>query len=359
MKIHIAGAGIAGLTAAIALAKSGHEVLLCERSPVLTNGGAGLLMAPNALRILKALGVDYESCGKPSPQIDILSANGKLLQTIQTAKVLGSHGTTLGFLREELHAALHRALPANVKLKLNAPVLDANNFDADLLIAADGIRSQLRDQLYGPFTLAYSGMTCWRVILNNFKLPTAFELWGGKARVGGLPLTANRSYVYFVLTAPHGQPRNTLADQVAPLFAHLPSPVPEILRAMQGYELLHHDLDELPRIVWGKGRVPLIGDAAHAMTPNQGQGAGMAIEDAFILPQVVAASDPAAELARLRYARVARVKSDSRRFGAMAHWSNPIATALRDRLIRLTPQEFSNKQYFSVIAPGLAMVKSR
>jgi 2-heptyl-3-hydroxy-4(1H)-quinolone synthase len=101
--------------------------------------------------------------------------------------------------------------------------------------------------------------------------------------------------------------------------------------------------------------VVLIGDAAHAMTPNLGQGAAMRIEDAAVLPQAIAAPDPASRMKELRHQRVARVHRDSRRFGEMAHWDAPAAIWLRNTLIRWMPRSLADRNYRAVVEPGLAL----
>ena len=104
--------------------------------------------------------------------------------------------------------------------------------------------------------------------------------------------------------------------------------------------------------LWGQGRTVLIGDAAHAMTPNLGQGAAMAIEDAAVLPEVIASDAPAEELRKVRHHRVAKVQH-SCRVGQMGHLKNPIACWLRNGLVRYVPRSFSEKQYIRLIEPGL------
>jgi 2-heptyl-3-hydroxy-4(1H)-quinolone synthase len=115
---------------------------------------------------------------------------------------------------------------------------------------------------------------------------------------------------------------------------------------------LHHDIEDMEAPLWGQGRTVLIGDAAHAMTPNLGQGAAMAIEDAAVLPEVIASDAPAEELRKLRHHRVAKVQH-SCRVGQMGHLKNPIACWLRNAPFCYVPRSFSKKQYLRLMAPGL------
>jgi 2-polyprenyl-6-methoxyphenol hydroxylase-like FAD-dependent oxidoreductase len=199
----------------------------------------------------------------------------------------------------------------------------------DVLIGADGIYSAVRGHALSPVQIRYSGCTCWRGICRNPGITEALEDWGGAARVGIVPLTGHRMYVFLVLTAPRDLPRQTSIALIRAAFAGFASPVPEVLDALAESELLHHDIEELQRPVWGCNCTVLIGDAAHAMTPNQGQGAAMAIEDAVVLPRVVNTKDPASAIAARRSSRVAHIQRGSRWLGELAHWQSPVAVSLR------------------------------
>jgi 2-polyprenyl-6-methoxyphenol hydroxylase-like FAD-dependent oxidoreductase len=337
------------------LGRRGHKVVVLERSPRINPHGAGIVLAPNALRVLSALRVKVDRCGEPIRRLTIRDAAGNALETTDIARILPDAGLTLAFHRAELHEALLEALSPEVELRLGTPLVDCTAADADLVIGADGIRSTVREQTCGSMRLRYSGETCWRALAPNPGIKEGFEAWGGAARVGVIPLTQSRLYVYLVLTAPAGGERQVRIEDIRHRFAHFAAPVPEILDSLAGLELLHHDLEELDEPVWGSGKVLLIGDAAHAMTPNLGQGAAMGIEDAAILPQVIAAPDPARLLRDLRHERVWRVQRDSRRFGAIAHWHSQPAIWLRNTLVRWMPRSLADRNYRAVVGPGLAL----
>ena len=358
MKITIAGAGIAGLTAALVLGRRGHQVTVLERSATLNPVGAGIVLAPNALRILAALGVKLQSCGEPIKRLTLRNAAGAVLESTEIQRILPSAGPTLAFHRAELHRALLSELAPGVELRLGSPLNECDPAEADLLIGADGIHSTVRKQSCGALPLRYSGTTCWRAIIANPGIEESFESWGGAARVGAIPLTEGRLYVYLVLSAAPGTQRQTSVDLIRSRFAHFAAPVPAILDGLAGVELLHHDLEELRAPVWGAGRAVLIGDAAHAMTPNLGQGAAMGIEDAALLPTVLAAFDPPSTMRALRHGRVCRVQRDSRRIGEMAHWDAPIAVWLRNALIRWMPRSLADRNYRAVVEPGLTLEPS-
>jgi 2-polyprenyl-6-methoxyphenol hydroxylase-like FAD-dependent oxidoreductase len=353
MKITIAGAGIGGLTAALALDRAGHQVAVMERAARLEALGAGIVLAANAVRILQKLGVDVEGHGHRLRSGTIVTGSGEKIQTLDFEKFLEGVGQVLSFHRGQLHAALLGALPKHVTLQLGCPYEGGSPFGEDVLVGADGINSAVRRQTVGEIPLQYGGVTCWRTVLPNPGVSEMFEAWGGDARIGVVPLTQERIYVFLVLTSPAGLPRQTSIGAIRRHFERFADPVPAVLDAARDAVLLHHDLEELPGPVWGRGRTVLIGDAAHAMTPNQGQGAAMAIEDAAVLPEVVGSEVPAEALREIRHERVAKVQADSRRLGQVAHWKAGPAVWLRNGLLRRLPLSVSEKHYLNLIGPGL------
>ena len=357
MKITIVGAGIGGLTAALALHRAGHRVSIMESAPRLEPLGAGIVLAPNAVRILHALDVSVEADGLPLRKATMRTASGATIQAMEFDRSLLDEGQILGFHRAELHALLLAALPSDVELHLGCPFVDGASFAEEVLVGADGINSAVRRSVLGAQPLRYSGYTCWRAILPNPGIEEVFEAWGGAARIGAAPLTRDRVYVFLVLTAPAGMPRQTSMADIRRHFQDFRDPVPAILDAARDVVLLHHDIEEMESPVWGQGRTVLIGDAAHAMTPNLGQGAAMAIEDAAVLPEVMASNAPAKALRKIRHNRVAKVLQDSRRLGQMAHMENPVACWLRDTLARYLPRSVSEKQYLRLIEPGLEIAE--
>jgi 2-polyprenyl-6-methoxyphenol hydroxylase-like FAD-dependent oxidoreductase len=352
MRITIIGAGIAGITAALALRRAGHAITLLERSSGISPIGAGIILAPNAIRILTGLGVNLSAAGYPLQRLAIRSAQGATLQTIDVARILPGAPSPLAFDRHELHTALIAALPADVSIRFSQPYPGSDLPAHDLLIGADGIRSAVRESTLGAVPLRYSGTTCWRALVTNPGINESFEAWGGASRLGVVPLNRNRLYVFLVRTASRALPRQTSIDSIQQHFESFASPVPAILDALAGAELLHHDLEELSAPLWGRDRTILIGDAAHAMTPNLGQGAGMSIEDAAVLPQIVSASNPPEAIRALRHQRVSQIQKQSRILGQLAHWQSTSAILLRNALFRLTPVAVSDRNYRNLIEAG-------
>ncbi|MCE9573195.1 MAG: FAD-dependent monooxygenase, partial [Deltaproteobacteria bacterium] len=226
----------------------------------------------------------------------------------------------------------------------------AGDLEADLLVGADGLHSAVRAQLVGDGAPRYAGYTSWRGVTTEAAAGIALdarttEAWGRGARFGVVGIGGGEVYWFAVADAPAGEqddgdPRPALAAR----FAGWHPPIEALIAATPAERIVRTDIRDRPPITtWARDRVVLLGDAAHPMTPNLGQGGGQAIEDAVALDACLAEAPGATAEALARYqhirvARANRIVRDSRRMGAVGQWRNPVACWLRDLALRATPR---------------------
>ena len=364
----IIGAGIGGLAVARGLLARGWDVVVYEQAPSFRPVGAGLTLAPNAVRALDWLGVGDELRERSAAHgaLGIRTPSGRwLLRTPVEALEARFGAPSFALHRATLHEILARGIPAatiRTGHRITAvrdgarPVVAYDGPDgpgedeADVVVAADGIDSRVRAALFpdhpGP---AYAGYIAWRGVVpaEDASMGSrdfgATETWGRGMRFGVVPLGDGQVYWFAVLAASAGSHREDTLDDLLARFGRWHDPIPALLRATRPESLLLHDIRYLatPLPTFYRGRAVLLGDAAHAMTPDLGQGGCQALEDAVELcaalerigdiPTALAAYDGA------RLARTRRIMRASRRMGRVAQARNPIAAAVRNALVALTP----------------------
>jgi salicylate hydroxylase len=377
--IAVVGAGLGGLTAAIALRRKGFDVSVFEQADRLGEIGAGIQLSPNAMRVLMALGLDrdFEAIAfEPNRHVVRSWKTGSIVSATQMTGVFRSQygAGYFGAHRADFHAVLARAVPApsihlnkrctGVTQSSDRAVLrfaDGSQAEADVVIAADGIHSAVRAGLFGPDKPRFTGHICWRGLVPTRALPKDLIAPDMTAWFG-----PHSTVVHYYIR--RGEMVNWIAHHESdwqeeswsketdwreaadaykdwnPLLTELFS------RTERCYKWALHDRDPLPR--WTDGRVTLLGDAAHPMLPYVAQGAGMAIEDGYVLAELLEANrgDPQAALTlyeQVRLPRTAQVQLTARERGRINHVTSPFARFTRDlgyrlkRLIR--PNEHTYK----------------
>ncbi|HEX4088128.1 MAG TPA: FAD-dependent monooxygenase [Trebonia sp.] len=367
-RVAIIGGGIGGLTAAIALARAGVEVRVYEAAAELREIGAGVALHPNAMRVLRAIGVEdgvRKVAGRSEWAVTRNGTTGRLISKTsrsQQGALQGIEGATAH--RADLLDVLAAAVPAGV-VTLGARCVsvatdgsaagstavatfaDGSAAEADVIVGADGIHSAVRTALFGPDDPRFTGKICYRSVIPA-------------AAVRGTPLAADNGQ----WLGPHGTivlyPMR--GEELINVVCHFDDstysreswvtrcPGAEVLDRYAGwhesllrlfaagetwYKWALYDRDPIP--AWTAGRVTLLGDAAHPMLPYLGQGACQAIEDGAVLATALsspgAAADPAAALGRYertRRPRASRVVLTARARGVSNHLTSPSAAFLRD-----------------------------
>lgn len=355
----VVGGGIGGLAAGLALSRSGWQVRVLERASTIGEVGAGLSLWPNGVRALDALGLgdQVREQALVETQAGIRNRSGRWLSRTGTRELARRFGPVVMIHRARLYDILRTALPAGAltadsrvtRVSLRGQRVEIEHgkgvAQADLLVAADGIGSTVRRSLWPQAPAQrYAGYTTWRLVVDTGqRLSAGGESWGRGERVGIAPLADGRTYLFCVANAPEGQrsPGNELAE-MRRRFGRWHDPIPQLLRAADEEAVMRHDIYTLPPLAsFVTGRAVLLGDAAHAMTPNLGQGANQALEDAVTLALLLDAY-PDTESALAAYDRHRRPRTQliarrSDRIGVAAQWHSAPATALRDLMLRLTP----------------------
>ncbi|HET6703794.1 FAD-dependent monooxygenase [Amycolatopsis sp.] len=322
----VIGGGIGGLAAAVALDRIGWRATVLERTAVLGEIGAGMSQAPNALRALDELGVQARSAGVPTYAAGTLrTPDGRYLQRARP----GDTAAMLAFHRADLHRALLDATPDGwvrtgvevTDLRQEAGhvtvVTGEEELTADLVVAADGIRSTARRLLWPDAPPPrFLGRTAWLGIADVADLPGSITLGpGGYFLIH--PVARGRAYWAYVTT--ESRPGVRYDDEKTEVTRRVGAwhdPIPELIGRTPPGSVIHidiHDLDPLPSYV--QGRVALLGDAAHAMSPDRGQGAGQSIEDTVVLAAALA-TEPTIEAALHRYDADRRPRTQATARGA-------------------------------------------
>jgi 2-polyprenyl-6-methoxyphenol hydroxylase-like FAD-dependent oxidoreductase len=353
--VGIIGGGIGGVATAVALHRLGIRATVYERAPRLEEVGAGMMLWPNATRVLKELGLleDVAARSGSSTHFIVRARSGKVLMNI----ALGTFDVpALCTRRSDLLSSLLSALPREhvrlgrelthleqLKSKVRIHFADGSVEEHDAVVGADGMRSRVRAQLFGISDPIYRGYTVWRGVAayggRAIRHGYNSETWGHGSRFGILDIGQGRFTWYAtanVRPALPGERKGELLQR----FGGWHEPIPELIDSTELIlENGAYDLPPLPR--WTAGRVTLLGDAAHPCTPNLGQGGGMALEDALVFAKCVSRERSVESALRryesLRRSRTGHIQQRSLLMGHIGQWQNRAAVSGRRVVTSLLP----------------------
>lgn len=368
----IVGGGIGGLTLGIALQLKGFNVTIFESAPGLKPLGAGITLAGNAVKALIQIGIADAilQAGKILQSLIIKDPKGNVLTQTNAETLSRKFGVINSFSihRGDLQNILVSQLTAgslvtgkkllNFCQKPSGVTLyfeDGTYAAADYLIACDGIHSIVRKILLPESETRYSGYTCWRGVIDDVPADIdsseTSETWGKGSRFGIVPLANHKLYWFACINAQQNDAslRAFKIPDLLSYFGNYHSPVAEILKKTKNEQLIWGDIIDLKPIKkFAFSNIVLAGDAAHATTPNMGQGACMAIEDAAVLANCLEEYSTAEEafqkFENKRIVRTTKIVNDSWTIGKVAQLENTFLTGLRNAAIKLTPPSVSEKQ---------------
>jgi 2-heptyl-3-hydroxy-4(1H)-quinolone synthase len=351
----IVGGGIGGLSAARELGLRGIPSKVFERAPQLDPVGAGIIMNPNAMRVLERNGLADEVRRDSWPYLtrETRDRRGRLLATRDYRPLYESGKLSVGALVHRAHLldVLYRSLPPQtVSFGKTAGLADFGEYE--LVIGADGIHSQVRAERFDRIDARYMGYRSHRLIMDNVAGVRCFtEYLGRGQRIGLVPISESRLYVW---TTFNSRRAARPAPDIPRMFAQFTAPgLQRLFAALPPAEsIVTTEIEELWAEDWirvsAQGASVLLGDAAHAMTPNIGQGAGMAMEDAAVLAAELASGaeieHALASYARRRKPRVEAVMRISRSVGEDGQRSGALACWLRNRRLKREGRDVEKAQ---------------
>ncbi|MEM1142648.1 MAG: FAD-dependent monooxygenase [Pseudomonadota bacterium] len=359
LRILIIGAGLGGLSLATALNKHGIRAQIIERADKWSPVGGGIYLLGNAMRALDTLRLAdrVRNNGAYIPTQTILSEKGKTLTQFDTEEFWGDCGPCICIRRSLLHEILIDEMGV-VPVQFSTTIKDISEADQsplvtfsngetrefDLVVGADGIRSSVRDILYPDIRPQYCGYMGWRFIVPRPDAISSWTLVNGSTGVFVIiPISRDEAYCYADAASPDifDDPVEGRIERLKERFSAYPDVVTDAIAQVSSDADIHFGaIEELMADPPSKGRVVLIGDAAHATSPNMASGAAMAFEDSIVLASLIASDlslDAAIrEYAKARLPRTRWVQSQTHRRDTMrrlpAWLSHPLTRLMSTRL---------------------------
>ena len=368
-RVLIVGGGLAGLALAIALRQQGLSAAIVERASDWASTGAGLYLVGCATRALQALGIadDAARNGCVIHTQTLFNHRGTRVAEIDAETFWEGCGPCLGLARSDLRNLLvEQVAPSHIRLGVTVQSLrqhedcvrvqlsDGSSETYDLVVGADGIRSSVRRLEFGDSGPNFRGQVGWRFIVRR---PPGLDGWtvflGPRSAFLMLPIGDDLAYCYADKSSPQPiqDPAQGSIESLREDFADFAGPVRGVLAQFGSGNPIHFSpIEEVAHQCYGRGRVVLIGDAAHAMSPNMACGVAMAFEDALVLAEIVsrmgAASEVVPEFVRRRSARVGRVRQQTDRRDRL----RSLPPMIRDVFLRLLSGRLYKANYQPLLA---------
>lgn len=373
MKGIIIGGGIGGLTTSVALNQKQISTTVYEQASQISEVGAGIWVASNALTVYEKLGLAEEiiRSGRQLEEINVMDTSGKILSTVGLKDIREKfkYGT-ISIHRAVLHNLLLKHIPSGSVItgkrfthytqnetSVTAHFSDGSYAEADFIICADGIKSPGRNQISPQTPLRYSGQTCWRFVTefkqNDAEKGKMYEIWGNAKglRAAYSYLDENHVYCYITVCTQAGGKDDikTLKQDLLNICEPFQPFIKELIKSVAPEKIIRSDIfDFNPISNWQDKKVILLGDAAHATTPNLGQGACQAIEDAYVIALCMDKFKNIEEAFqnyfKLRKDKSAFITNTSRQLGQATNTSG-ITKSIIKFMMRNVPSFISQKQF--------------
>lgn len=376
MKVLVIGGGIGGLTGALALQQKGMDVHLYEAADALRAVGSGIWMSPNSIKVMEYLGIaeQFKKSSIEMQRVAIEDEKGGILGETDLVRAKHRHGSSIHSVRRQtLHDILARGIESSrihtghkfesLEQKSDGVVVrfaNGREEKCDVLIGSDGLRSSVREVVNPGVRLRYSGQSCWYGLsdakLSDHRRYMTTEIWMGSLRFGFTEVDDGQVYFFAVEKSPANQKYDgDRAEYLRKLYRNGPEIVKNVLDKAQHDRIIKSDLNDIrPFQPLAHGRVALTGDAGHATTPNLGQGAAQAMEDAVLLAHLLSGGPPVDAIKKyesMRKDRIRYIVNSSWRLGRLAHTEGPVRRRLLYSVMRFTPESINQKLFDRVFTP--------